>query len=1076
MKAAQRLIGLAVAGLLLATGGCTRGAKLARHLDRADKYYQAKEYEKAEIEYLNALRLSRTNATAIVRLGDIFYSRRAYAQAAPFLLRTVELQPDNLAAREHLAQLYLAARVIDKAHAEALNILQRSPSNELALLIYSGTAQTPEELQETEKRLAEFRQKAGDKPGFHLARANIQRQRKDLVGAEASIREALALDPQSERAHVALANLFWTQNKLEEANAEFEAAGKSAPPDSPTWMRIALFKVQTGRLDEGKLLLERITKDNPQETAAWNLRAEIALGEKKYDDCASLVAKALQKDERNYDALNLRARLKMARGKFPEAVSELEKLTSLYPRSADAQYNLGLAQLLNKDPDAASASLDKAILLDPNQVNAVLLKAQLQLAKRDPASAIAALTDAIQKFPRFQQAYFLLAQAYRAADRPKEALAVYQTVLKNSPDNARAAYESGLLLQSQRQTAEARKAYELALTLQTNSPAPLYRLVELDMMDRRYTNALKRVQTLVATETNSAAARLLEARVYGSQGLTNQAEAALRKAIELDPNANDAYLLLASMLLGSGRQAQALEELDTSLKQNTNNVAALILAGMMYSNAGVPDRAREAYEKALQINPRTPLALNNLAYLLVDKFNDPEKALQYATQARQIVPDDPGIADTLGWAQYQRGQYAEALSLLRESAAKLDTVAEVQYHVGMAAYMMGKEAEARIALAFASRATNDFSGKAFIAPYLAVLNADPSHADTNVISVLEERCRVAKNDVIAWTRLAAVYETQGAYDKARNAYENALQINPGAYEITARLALLYGERLNNLDKALELAKEARKLAPSDASVVHALGRLVYRSGDQAWAYNLLQEAARGLPAKPEVQYDLAWAAYSLGKTAEADQAMQAVVASTNSPANLVRAGKWFLDMEALARRPESLPPAEPQIQTLLKSVPDHAPALMALALLRQQQGRLDEARPIYEGILARYPKFTPAMKQLAILYADQGGNDAKGYEFAVKAREAFAGDEQVAKALGKLAYRKGDYRYAAQLLRESAQKRPDDADLFFHLGMACQQLKQTEEALNALEQALRLGPNAPFAAEATRVLAEIKKG
>jgi Flp pilus assembly protein TadD len=181
-------------------------------------------------------------------------------------------------------------------------------------------------------------------------------------------------------------------------------------------------------------------------------------------------------------------------------------------------------------------------------------------------------------------------------------------------------------------------------------------------------------------------------------------------------------------------------------------------------------------------------------------------------------------------------------------------------------------------------------------------------------------------------------------------------------------------------------------------------------------------------------------------------------------------------MTALVRQPENLSKAEPQIQQILQSVPDHAPALMALALLREQQGNLSEARTLYERLLYRYPAFTPATRQLAVILADQGGDDAKAYELATKARTALPADELVAKALGKLAYRKGDYRYAAQLLRESAQKRPRDSDLFFHLGMTCKQLKQNQEARTALETALRLSPDAPFAPEAKRAIEEIKQG
>src|SRR3954462_4365422 len=49
--------------------GCSREAKIGRYLARADKFYHASDYEKAEIEYLNVLRLDRTNPAAVRHLG-----------------------------------------------------------------------------------------------------------------------------------------------------------------------------------------------------------------------------------------------------------------------------------------------------------------------------------------------------------------------------------------------------------------------------------------------------------------------------------------------------------------------------------------------------------------------------------------------------------------------------------------------------------------------------------------------------------------------------------------------------------------------------------------------------------------------------------------------------------------------------------------------------------------------------------------------------------------------------------------------------------------------------------------------
>jgi Flp pilus assembly protein TadD len=58
------------------------------------------------------------------------------------------------------------------------------------------------------------------------------------------------------------------------------------------------------------------------------------------------------------------------------------------------------------------------------------------------------------------------------------------------------------------------------------------------------------------------------------------------------------------------------------------------------------------------------------------------------------LPNDPGVADTLGWIYYKKGAYLRAIALLRDSAEKIPDNATVRYHLGMAYYRNGDRADA----------------------------------------------------------------------------------------------------------------------------------------------------------------------------------------------------------------------------------------------------------------------------------------------------------------------------------------------------------------------------------------------
>jgi Flp pilus assembly protein TadD len=100
--------------------------------------------------------------------------------------------------------------------------------------------------------------------------------------------------------------------------------------------------------------------------------------------------------------------------------------------------------------------------------------------------------------------------------------------------------------------------------------------------------------------------------------------------------------------------------------------------------------------------------------------------------------------------------------------------------------------------------------------------------------------------------------------------------------------------------------------------------------------------------------------------------------------------------------------------------------------------------------------------------------EQKAYALAVKAREALPKDAEVAKALGIISYRRGDFPGALRLLNQGIQYGLKDGKTFYYLGLAESQLKHTKEARSALQQALTMNLPGPLVEDAKRALAQIK--
>lgn len=1070
--------------------GCSAKARMARHQDRADKYFADGDFSKAEVEYLIALRLDSANAHTISRLGDIYYQQGRFRRAYAYVAKASELVTNDLDLHVKLGTIYLIAHMPKEAKEQAEWVLDRSPTNAEAPDILAESISSKAELDAVRARLEKLSKQIGDTAPLQLAFAVMDFTAGDLKGSETALQRALTLDPKYSGAYYCLGNMYAAENKLKEADAAFKTATDLSPVRSPKRLGYANFKIQTGDLEEGKRLLAEITKAAPDYLPAWLREAEIALVEKKYDDCDATINQALTKDPDNYDALILRGRLLLTQGKPDKAVVEMDRMAALYDRSPEVQYLLAVAHMGVNDPTKASGDLAKALFLRPNFPEATLLLAQIDINKGDLSSAINSLTALIRTQPS-GDAYLMLAMAYVSQKNYDQALSAYGKLAEMLPKNPEFPMLSGMVYVQKNDMAQARKSFEKSLELAPQYLPSLEQLVNLDISANQFTAALNRVNKQTDQQLG-AARQLLLAKIYmaraqnlangdakiGSgdaklnvpiaQADVNQAETALHKAIEMEPGRDAAYLLLAQLYVSSGKEQVALDGLNNVVSK-TNNPAVYLQIGMIYETLKDYAKARDAYEKVIAAQPDSGPALNNLSYIYAEHLVDLDKALTLAQKARQLAPRDPSTADTLGWVLYKKGDYTHARPLLEESVSKMSELAEVQFHVGMARYMMDDEAPARTALQEAASSTENFSGKEEAARRLAILSMDVGTADAKTKADLEKRLQDDPNDPVVASRLAAIYERDGALNKAAQTYELSLKQNSQNARIMGRLARVY-INLNQPDKAMDMAKDAHKLAPEDAVITCMLGRLAFQSGDYTWAANLLQDAAPRLSNRPDVQYDLAWSYYTVGRVNDAEKTMQS--ASPGLTGTRQADAKQFLAMIAAAKAPT--PAATAQATQILGTNANYVPAIMASAIQADQQGKSDDAGKLYERVLAKYPAFVPATRNLAILYAEHPADDQKAYDMGSKARQSYPDDIQLERALGILAYRRSDFNRAAQLLQDSSQTLTSDAELFYYLGMAQYQLKHMPQSKAALQRATALKIQGKPADDARKVLAELK--
>jgi tetratricopeptide (TPR) repeat protein len=1057
--------------ILLCTA-CSKEARKGRLLGEANAYFKAGNYDKAKLTYLNVLRLDPQNGLAFERIGAMWQDDGAPSRAAAFLKKASELDPKNIQNRIRLARCYVDTGHFNEGTKEALKVLEQAPDNGDAIIALTEAARSKEDIEAAEQQLQKFPKK--NDVSFYLAAANLSFSGGDLSTAVNALQQAIAADPKSSQAHMALGNLHLVQKDLKQAGEEFKKAADLAPVRSIERLKYAEFEWGVGDAGEVRRIATDTTKNAPDYLPGWFWLAELAYKDKKYDEALSLLENVFGRDPEYIEGRRLQSDVLLAKGDTKKALEVLERLDQTYPDVPFIKYKLAGASLQNKNINQAKVALDQALSLNPNYDDAVLLLAQVNLSTGHGEAVIEPVTRLLKRRPDLRNAALVLAAAYGSLERFDDAAVVLEEQAKLAPNDPQPLTALGLTYRQAKRNDEARQAFEKAAQLSPNNLFLIDQLVELDLLDKHFDPARQLIQRQFQKTPDSAASHFFEGKILAAEGKWDAAEAKLQKTLQLDPNFYGAYDLLVQTYVATNKLPQAINQLQGLLAKNPNNGSALMTLALVYDQMKDFPKARDAYEKLVAMAPNFVPALNNLAYLYTEQLNDPNKAYELASKARQLAGQDASIGDTFGWVLYKRGDYQQALPILQESAGKAADNPVIQFHLGMTAYMMGQTDLARVALRKAANAARDFPGKDEGKRRLALLESGTGTSPDLSISQLEAMAQEQPGDVIAQMRLGEAYEKQGAAEKAGAAFEEALKLNPKLIVAVTHLAQLNAGPLQNKEKALAYAKKARELAPADPQIAAVVGKVAYDSGNFSWSYSLLQEAARQRQYDPALLHNLAWAAYSLGKVNEARDAMQkALTPGPDSPQ--AADAKKFLTLTALGENPKELTAAETDVQKDLKSNPEYVPALMAEAALDAQRGKAKPATEIYSDILRRWPDFAPAQKRLATLYAQDTSTVAAAYDLATKARKTFPDDPELAELLGRLSYEKREYPRAIQLLQESARKKSLGADSLFYLGMSQLQARQRTEARGALNEALTDGLQEPFATEAKRALAELDR-
>jgi len=123
--------------------------------------------------------------------------------------------------------------------------------------------------------------------------------------------------------------------------------------------------------------------------------------------------------------------------------------------------------------------------------------------------------------------------------------------------------------------------------------------------------------------------------------------------------------------IGNTLNKRVLEKaLVRELEKKPKDAKLYSILGTIYYEDKAYAEAINAYEKVLELSPRDPETLNNLAWLYAtceqEQYREPAKALVYATHAAAMKPV-PYVLDTLAEAYHVNGMHDKAAEIIRRA-------------------------------------------------------------------------------------------------------------------------------------------------------------------------------------------------------------------------------------------------------------------------------------------------------------------------------------------------------------------------------------------------------------------------
>lgn len=531
---------------------------------------------------------------------------------------------------------------------------------------------------------------------------------------------------------------------------------------------------------------------------------------------------------------------------------------------------------------AGSTPAGMASKAPPDSLSAVskelFVKGALEAAVGDFEKAILYYRKTLAGEPENAAVHFSLSKAYVALTLPDSARYYAEKAFLYDPSNRYYRQLLAGIYFDTKQFSDAAAQFEALSVMEPSDNRSLFYLAHAYLADEKYEKALKTFARILefdpANENAQAQSLWLELKLkrYGD------AIHSLENMIEANGSNDKLQLTLGELYLQSGKPSKALQ----IFRKMISDAPSFVPAWIALFEAHIEQEELELFQKELRrfyaiedIDFSRKVELVKLFMLRAE--NEPSYIGPVHTMVDELAlyrPGEPSVYVLRGMSLRVQKKYVlaqkdfqKALDLDPQNIFAWEELASTYMAHEQYNHVFSTVSRARKTTGHSSLRLEIFEGYALFRSALY----------ENAVEVLEKARGYEKHENPSWLLVHAHITRAMAYDKLSRqtksikAYKDVLEIDPENALALNNLAYLYAERGENLEEAMEYAKQAVKQAPDNPVFLDTLGWLYYKTSEYGKAREIIEKALSKTQDEPEIYEHLAEIYRVLGESAKAKE-------------------------------------------------------------------------------------------------------------------------------------------------------------------------------------------------------------